>query len=123
VSARPQTELTWTKAIFLGFVVTAALLLLLVWIPSHFTYYIWDRFNASALPFGLGLDLAAFYQNLAGREMDPYTLVRIRDAVSLGYQSTVFAVIIVATYIWGERRRRRLGQRGPDEPRDYLPGK
>ena len=55
--------------------------------------------------------------------IQPYTSTRVRDAISLGYQSTVFAGIIVAAYVYGEKRRRRLGQRGADDVKGYLPGK
>jgi len=41
----------------------------------------------------------------------------------MGYQTTVFAAVIVGAYVWGERRRRRLGQRGADDVKGYLPGK
>lgn len=110
---RERQQLTWTQAILIGLAITAFFLVTLTWIPSHFTYFWWDRIRPGTL-----------LKDVLGIELnDPYTLVRIRDAISMGYQTTVFAVVIVATYIWGERRRRRLGQQGAEEPKGYLSGK
>lgn len=110
---KPSGELTWTQAILIGLVITGFILVTLAWIPSHFNYFWWDR-----------LQPAKIIKNVTGYELkDAYTLVRLRDAISLGYQTTVFAAIIVATYIYMERRRRRLGQQGAEEPKGYLSGK
>lgn len=97
-----------------GMFMTAFFLISLGWIPSHFIYFWWEQVNAP-------VDLV---KRFTGYELeDPYTLVRIRDMVVMGYETTVFAVIVVAAYLVGERKRRRQGLRGGDEPRDYLPGK
>lgn len=94
-------------------VLTTFILVTLAWIPSHFNYFWWDRLQPGRI-----------IQRLTGRELkDAYTLVRLRDAISLGYQTTVFAAIIVATYIYMERWRRRLGRQGAEEPKGYLSGK
>ncbi|MGH2811377.1 MAG: hypothetical protein ACRDI1_01520 [Actinomycetota bacterium] len=111
-SPTPNQELTWTKAVLLGLGITVFLLLTLGWIPSHFVYFWWAQINAGELLSRIGIELK-----------DPYTLVRLRDAISQGYQTTLFAALIIGAYIWGERKRRRLGQQGAGEPRDYLPGK
>jgi hypothetical protein len=112
LSSKPQTELTWTKAIMLGLGITSFFLITLGWIPSHLVYFWWDELNPGGLLERIGINLK-----------DPYTLVRLRDAISMGYQTTLFVAAIVATYILGERKRRRLGLQGAGEPRDYLPGK
>lgn len=114
MSAQQQTtELSWTKAVLLGLGITIFLLISLGWIPSHFVYFWWDQLNVGEL-----------LSNTVGIELkDPYTLVRLRDMISMGYQTTIFVGLIVGTYIYGERKRRRLGKQGAGEPRDYLPGK
>lgn len=113
LSRRPASELTWTQAILIGLAMTAFLLIFLGWIPSHFNYFWWDRIHPATL-----------IKNITGRELkDAYTLIRLRDAISMGYQTTVFAAIVVAVYIYMERRRRRKGQQGAEEPKGYLSGK
>lgn len=108
-----KAELTWTKAVMIGLGISAFLLVTLAWVPSFFTYW-WD---------GKAQQIIDLVQNLLRREIQPYTNVRLRDAISMGYQSTVFAAVIAAAYIVNERRRRRRGQRGADEVKGYLPGK
>lgn len=105
--------LSWTRAIIIGLAITAVLLVVLAWVPSHFTYFIWPR-----------LEPAKIIENVAGYKIkDPYTVVRIGDLISMGYQTTVFVIPLVVTYLVMERRRRRLGQQGAEEPKGYLPGK
>jgi hypothetical protein len=109
---QPAPELTWSKAVLLGLGITIFLLITLGWIPSHFVYFWWDQLKPGELLERVGIELK-----------DQYTLVRLRDAISMGYQTTIFAGLVIATYIFGERKRRRLGKQGAGEPRDYLPGK
>lgn len=109
---RGDGELTWTGAVIRGLAIISVLLLLLAWVPSHFTYFWWDK-----------LDAGNRLQSLTGHKFQPYTLVRIRDSISMGYQTVVFGIPLVATYVIMERRRRRLGQRGVDSVTGYLPGK
>lgn len=113
MSKQSKAELTWTKAVLLGLAITGFLLITLAWIPSYFTYW-WG---------GKSQDVLDFLQRVTKHEFEPYTSVRIRDAISMGYQTTVFAAVIVAAYIVNERRRRKQGLRGSDEVKGYLPGK
>lgn len=106
------SPLSWTRAIIIGLLITGVLLVALAWIPSHFTYFIWPR-----------LQPAKIIQDVTGYKIkNPYTLVRIGDLISMGYQTVAFIIPVVITYFVMERRRRRLGQQGV-EPRGYLPGK
>jgi hypothetical protein len=109
-----QAELTWTKAILIGMGISALLLITLAWLPSFFTYW-WDGRNEQMIEL--------IQKVLGGREIEPYTSTRVRDAISMGFQTFFFAAFIVIPYIWGERRRRRMGLRGADEVKGYLPGK
>lgn len=105
--------LSWTRAIIIGLLITSVLLVTLAWIPSHFTYFIWPRIQPDKI-----------IKSVTGYQIkNPYTLVRIGDAVSMGYQTVAFAIPLVVTYVVMERRRRRLGQQGAEEPKGYLPGK
>lgn len=97
----------------IGLILTSVLLVVLAWVPSHFTYFIWPRLEADKI-----------IKEVTGYKIEnPYTLVRIGDMISMGYQTTVFIIPLVVTYIVMERRRRRLGKQGAEEPKGYLPGK
>jgi len=105
-------EMTWTRAVMTGLFITGLLLIFLAWIPSHFTYFWWEKLKPGEL-----------LKKITGHQFQPYSLVRIRDSISMGYQTFVFAIPIVATYVIMERRRRAMGQRGADDVKGYLPGK
>lgn len=114
MSTRAKTEMTWTKATLMGLTITFLLMIFLGFIPSFLRY--WWAANSDAI--------AAFIDKFTGITFnDQYTLVRIHDAVSMGYQTFAFAVPVVLTYYIGEKRRRRMGQRGAESPKEYLPGK
>src|SRR5207249_1796988 len=36
-------EMTWTRAVMTGLFITGLLLIFLAWIPSHFTYFWWEK--------------------------------------------------------------------------------
>lgn len=113
MSKRPK-ELTWAGAVLRGIGITALLLIFLGFVPSFLRY--WWAAN--------GDKIASFLQHTVGIKFkETYTLVRLHDAVSMGYQTVAFAVPIALTYILMEKRRRRLGQRGADPVKGYLPGK
>ncbi|MGQ0680112.1 MAG: hypothetical protein ACT4OM_10760 [Actinomycetota bacterium] len=107
-------EMTWVRAIIIATLINAALIVVLGFAPSIFRYA-WDN-NTD--------QMIAFVDEKTGYEFkDSYTMVRIHDAISMGFQTFVFAVPIVATYVLGEKRRRRLGLRGNEGVKGYLPGK
>lgn len=106
--------MTWARAIILAVLITGALIVLLGFIPSIFRYT-WA--NKSDV-------IAGFIKDKIGYEFrTPYTLVRIHDAISMGYQSTAFAIPLIMTYKIMEKRRRRSGQQGAPSVKGYLPGK
>ncbi len=106
--------MTWVKAIMLSTIITGLLIVFLGFLPSMFRYT-WDSNSEK---------IGEVINSLTGIEFkDPYTLVRIHDAISMGLQTFIFAIPIAATYILGERRRRRLGLRGGEGVKGYLPGK
>lgn len=106
--------MTWVRAIVLSTIITSVLIVVLGFLPSIFRY--WWESNAESI--------AALIKTVSGIEFkEPYTLVRIHDAVSMGIQTFIFAIPIAAVYILGEKRRRRLGLRGGEGVKGYLPGK
>lgn len=109
-----ESEMTWAKAVIAGTLITAILVVTLGFIPSIFRYE-WGKKSD---------DIAEFIKDKTGYEFKTsYTLVRIHDAISMGYQTVAFAIPLVATYVVLDRRRRRSGQRGPSGVKGYLPGK
>lgn len=114
MSKQPEKEWTWARAIIVATLISAALIVTLGFVPSIFRYEWNNRTDA----------MVEFIKERTGFEFkDDYTMVRIHDAISMGFQSVIFAVPIAATYILGERRRRRLGLRGSEGVKGYLPGK
>lgn len=114
MSKQPENEWTWAKAIVVATLITAALIITLGFVPSIFRYQ-WNNHTDQMIEF---------IKDKTGFEFkDTYTMIRIHDAISMGFQTFIFAVPIAATYILGERRRRRLGLRGSDAVKGYLPGK
>lgn len=106
--------MTWVKAIVLSTTITAALIVVLGFLPSIIRYE-WEARSE---------DIGELITEVTGYELqDQYTLVRIHDALSMGLQTFIFAIPIALTYIIGERRRRRLGLRGGEGVKGYLPGK
>jgi hypothetical protein len=106
--------MTWVRAIILSTVITGLLIVFLGFLPSIFRYE-WDN---------RAEDISSAITSVSGIEIeDPYTLVRIHDAVSMGLQTFIFVIPVAATYILGEKRRRRLGLRGNEGVKGYLPGK
>jgi hypothetical protein len=106
--------MTWVRAIIMSTLITGLLIVFLGFLPSIFRYE-WDN---------RAEDISAAITSVSGIEIkDPYTLVRIHDAVSMGIQTFIFVIPVAATYILGEKRRRRLGLRGNEGVKGYLPGK
>lgn len=114
MSKQAEAQMTWVRAIIMSTIITGLLIIFLGFLPSIFRYT-WDS-NSEPI--------AEFIKKVSGIEFkDPYTLVRIHDAITMGIQTFIFAVPIAATYILGEKRRRRLGLRGGEGVKGYLPGK
>lgn len=114
ISRLLKSEMTWGKAVIAGIALTGVLIVTLGFIPSIFRYE-WGKRSD---------EIAEFVKDKTGYEFrDRYTLVRIHDAISMGYQTVAFAVPLVVTYIMLDKRRRRLGQQGAPSVKGYLPGK
>jgi hypothetical protein len=106
--------MSWASAVIRATIITALLIIFLGFLPSTLRYEWNNRTD----------QMVQFISDKTGFEFkDDYTMVRIHDAITMGLQTFIFAVPIAATYILGERRRRRLGLRGADGVKGYLPGK
>ncbi|MDQ4148441.1 MAG: hypothetical protein M3164_00350 [Actinomycetota bacterium] len=114
MSKRAEQEWTWVRAIIVSVIISGLLIVFLGFIPSIIRYT-WENQTDN---------IAAFVQQTTGYEFkDRYTLVRIHDIISMGLQTVFFAIPLIAAYKIGERRRRRLGLRGTEGVKGYLPGK
>lgn len=114
MSKQPEEQMSWAKAIVLSVVIVALLIIFLGFIPSFFRYEWGNRSD----------QIAEFVANTFGYEFkERYTLVRIHDAISMGFQTVLFVIPLVAAYVLGEKRRRRLGLRSGGDVKGYLPGK
>lgn len=115
-----QTEMTWAKAVLIGFLIIVLLMVFLAWIPSYFLYW-WSARDLSAQK--IIQEIVHRIPGFAHHTDQPYTSTRVRDAIAMGFETTVLAVVLAVAYITGEKKRRRLGQRGSDDVKGYLPGK
>lgn len=114
LSKQSEPEMTWVKAIVASTIITSLLIVFLGFVPSIFRY--WWAGNSD--------QIASTIKNLTGIQIkDRYNLVRIHDAISMGFQTVIFVIPVAAAYVLGERRRRRLGLRGTEGVKGYLPGK
>jgi hypothetical protein len=106
--------MTWARAVMTAMAITVLLFIFLGFIPSIFRYW-WDSHSDL---------IATWMKSTIGIQFkDTYSMVRLHDAITMGVQTVFFAIPIAATYILGEKRRRRLGLRGNEGVKGYLPGK
>lgn len=113
-------ELTWAKAVMLSLLIVILLIITLAWIPSYYLYW-WTTRDLTAQKYIQ--DIVHRIPTFSHYTIQPYTSTRVRDAIAMGYETTVLAVFLVGAYVRGEKKRRRLGQRGSDDVKGYLPGK
>jgi uncharacterized SAM-binding protein YcdF (DUF218 family) len=113
-------DLTWAKAILVALGLIIVLIVTLAWIPSYALYW-WSARDTTAQKYIQ--DVVHAIPGFKHHTDDPYLSTRVRDIIINGYESTVLAVVLIGAYVRGERKRRRLGQRGADEVKGYLPGK
>lgn len=110
---QPTAEMTWTRAVLIGMAIVVGFFITQGVIPSRFIYW-WGTQTQNVV---------SIIKSVTGHEIEIYTAVRIRDAIAMGYETFAFAIPLVGAYIWAERRRRRMGAQGAQEPKGYLSGK
>jgi hypothetical protein len=113
-------ELTWAKAVLLALGITIFLMVTLAWMPSYYLYW-WTNRDLTAQKYIQ--TVVHHIPTFSHYTIQAYTSTRVRDAIGMGFQTTVLAVVLIAAFVYGEKKRRRLGQRGSDEVKGYLPGK
>ena len=109
--------MTWTRAIVLGTIMYALAILLLGQVPSVIIYAA-DQYVAELIEFSTRVP------GVSAEGLNTTQIKIIRDIVANGVQMGALAVMLVAMYIWQERKRKRTGGRGiQDVVKGYMPGK
>jgi ABC-type sulfate transport system permease component len=110
-------EMTWTKALVLGLVIIAMLILLLGQLPSMIIYMA-DQYIAEIVEFTTKIPGV----NDAG--LNSTQVAIIRDIVANAVQMGLLTAFIVAAYLWQEKKHKRVGGKGlQDTVKGYMPGK
>lgn len=109
--------MSWTRAILVGFFIWVLAILLLGQLPSWIIYKS-DQEVATLIEWSKHLP----FVNKDG--LNAKQIAMARDIVANGVQMTALAVMLVAAYIWQERKRKRVGGKGvQDVVKGYMPGK
>lgn len=110
-------EMTWTKAVLLGFGIWIFAILFLGQVPSVIIYK-FDEYIAQIIEFSTKIPLV----NDEG--LNTIQVKIVRDLVANGVQMTTLVVMIVFAYIWQEKKRKRTGGKGLSDPvKGYMSGK
>lgn len=110
-------EMTWTKAIILGFVIWVLAIALVGQLPSLIIYKA-DQYIAEIIDFTKKIP------GVNKEGLNPVQVKIVRDLVANGVQMTFFAGMLVFAYIWQEKKRKRTGGKGvQDVVKGYLSGK
>jgi hypothetical protein len=109
--------MSWTKAILIGFAIWVFSIIFLGQLPSVIIYK-FDQYVAEIIEFSKNIP----FVNDAGLNTRQVQIVR--DLVANGVQmGTLFAMLVFA-YFWQEKKRKRVGGRGVQDPvKGYLSGK
>lgn len=110
-------EMTWTKAIILGFFIWVFAIAALGQIPSLIIYK-FDQYIAEIIDFTTKIPLV----NKEG--LNPVQVKIVRDLIANGVQMTALIAMLVVMYFWQEKKRKRTGGKGvQDVVKGYLSGK
>ena len=109
--------MTWTRAIVLGTILWAVAILVLGQLPSWIIYSA-DTYVAELIDFSKKIP------GVSAEGLNTQQIKIIRDLVANAVQMGALVVMLVAMYIWQERKRKRTGGRGlQDVVKGYMPGK
>lgn len=112
-----DAPMSWTKAIILGFVIWIALIIVTGQIPSYIIYF-FDQEVAKII------EISQKIPGVNDEGLNPKQIAIVRDLVANGVQMTGFAIFLIIAYFWQEKKRKRLGTKGLQDPvRGYMSGK
>ena len=110
-------DMTWTRAILLGFFLWVVMIMLLGQLPSVIIYK-FDEYIAEIINFTKRVPGV----NEAG--LNTIQIKIIRDIIANFVQMNLLVVLLVIMYKWQEAKRKRTGSKGHQDPvRGYMPGK
>jgi len=110
-------EMTWTKAIVLGFGIIAAMIILLGQLPSVIIYQA-DQYIAEII------ELSTKIPGVNDEGLNATQIAIVRDIVANSVQMGLLTVFIVFAYFWQEKKRKRTGGKGlQDTVKGYMAGK
>lgn len=108
---------TWTRAILLGSAIWIFGIIAMGQIPSLIIYKT-DQYVA---------EIIEFTQKVPGvnpEGLNPKQINMIRDAVANGVQITALIILLIFMYFWQEKKRKRTGAKGVEDPvKGYMSGK
>jgi hypothetical protein len=108
---------TWTRAILLGSAIWIFAIIAMGQIPSLIIYK-FDQYIA---------EIIEFTQKIPGVNEDGLNTQQIkiiRDIVNNGVQITALAILLIVMYFWQEKKRKRTGAKGLEDPvKGYMSGK
>ncbi len=112
-----DAPMTWTRAILLGLLFVVVSIAFMGQLPSYIIY--WFDQNVSAI-----IDFSGRLPLIPDEGLNTRQIAIIRDLVNNGVQFTFLFVLIIFMYFWQEKKRKRTGARGPEDPvRGYMSGK
>ena len=112
-----DAPMTWTRAILLGTAIWIFSIITMGQIPSLIIYKM-DQYVAEIIDFSKKIP----FVNDEG--LNPKQIQIIRDMINNGVQLTALAALLIFMYFWQEKKRKRTGAKGLEDPvKGYMPGK
>jgi hypothetical protein len=112
-----DASMSWTKAILVGFAIWIFSIIFLGQLPSVIIYKT-DQYVAEIIEFSKKIPMV----NEAG--LNTRQIQILRDLVANGVQMGTLVAMLVFAYFWQEKKRKRVGGRGVQDPvKGYLSGK
>lgn len=109
--------MSWTRAILLGSAIWIFGIIAMGQIPSLIIYKA-DQYVAEIIEFTQKIPGV----NDAG--LNAKQIAMIRDAIANGVQITALVALLVVMYFWQEKKRKRTGAKGVEDPvKGYMSGK
>jgi hypothetical protein len=112
-----DSPMTWTRAILYGTAIWIFSIAFMGQLPSYIIYW-FDGYVAEVIDFTTKIPLV----NDEG--LNPAQIAIVRDIVANTVQNGVLIGMLVVAYFWQEKKRKRLGTKGPEDPvKGYMSGK
>lgn len=112
-----DAPMTWTRAILLGLAIYFFAIITMGQIPSLIIYAM-DQYVSEIIEFTKSIP------GVNPKGLNPKQIAIIRDMINNGVQIGFLVALLAFMYFWQEKKRKRTGSKGPEDPvRGYMPGK